>query len=266
MVWMLLSAACTAPPSEEDSVLPPAEESGGAEVILRPDPAWTAEEVDAQLSTLLTWGLPWPTTVLDAMPTLMAGSDGTCPQMNGANMESLMGCTSQAGWYYQGVSIYSEQPSGWVLMGDFYGVDLQGNRAVGGGMIGLQQQQQGNAAVQVAFFTGTWGYPPVQGWLGQTPSASLWIEQAEEGGQRQARIFGGYGIDGIYASFDQVTLSSERCGGAPQGSMSLRDPSGYWYQINFDPGCSGCGTLLWGEEELGQVCPDLAGALERLAP
>ncbi|HNC97997.1 MAG TPA: hypothetical protein PKW90_17840, partial [Myxococcota bacterium] len=54
--------------------------------------------------------------------------------------------------------------------------------------------------------------------------------------------------------------------GAPQGSMSLRDPSGYWYQIDFDPGCSGCGTLLWGEEELGQVCPDLAGALERLAP
>ncbi len=261
---MLFFAACATPPPDADSPVPPVTESGGAELFQRPEPAWSAAEVDQELAALLAWGLPWPATVLQAMPTLMGGSDGSCPQMNGANMETLIGCTSQTGWYYQGVSIYSEQPSGWVLMGDFYGVDPQGNRAVGGGMIGLQQQQQGNAAVQVAFFTGTWGYPPVEGWLGQTPSASLWIEAAEEGGQRQARIFGGYGIDGIYASFDQVTLSSDRCGGAPQGSMSLRDPSGYWYQIVFDPACSGCATLLWGEEEMGEVCPDLAGALERL--
>lgn len=261
---MLFFAACATPPPDAESPVPPVTESGGAELFQRPEPAWSAAEVDQELAALLAWGLPWPAAVLQAMPTLMGGSDGSCPQMNGANMETLIGCTSQTGWYYQGVSIYSEQPSGWVLMGDFYGVDPQGNRAVGGGMIGLQQQQQGNAAVQVAFFTGTWGYPPVEGWLGQTPSASLWIEAAEEGGQRQARIFGGYGIDGIYASFDQVTLSSDRCGGAPQGSMSLRDPSGYWYQIVFDPACSGCATLLWGEEEMGEVCPDLAGALERL--
>ena len=261
---MLFFAACATPPPDAESPVPPVTESGGAELFQRPEPAWSAAEVDQELAALLAWGLPWPAAVLQAMPTLMGGSDGSCPQMNGANMETLIGCTSQTGWYYQGVSIYSEQPSGWVLMGDFYGVDPQGNRVVGGGMIGLQQQQQGNAAVQVAFFTGTWGYPPVEGWLGQTPSASLWIEAAEEGGQRQARIFGGYGIDGIYASFDQVTLSSDRCGGAPQGSMSLRDPSGYWYQIVFDPACSGCATLLWGEEEMGEVCPDLAGALERL--
>ena len=264
MVWTLLLVACTAPPSEEDPVAESAEDSGDAEVILRPDPAWNAEEVEGQLAKILGWGLPWPSTVLNSMPTLMAGSDGNCPQMNGANMESLMGCTSQAGWYYQGVSIYSEQGSGWVLMGDFYGVDPQGNRAVGGGMVGYQQQQQGNATVDVAFFTGTWGYAPVGGWLGQTPSASLWIEQAEEGGQRQARIFGGYGIAGMYASFDHVTLRGDVCDGVAQGSMSLRDPSGYWYQLIFDSECSGCASLMWGEEDLGQVCPDLAGALERL--
>ncbi len=52
-----------------------------------------------------------------------------------------------------------------------------------------------------------------------------------------------------------LVVSPSLCANAPLGVLSVRDPSSVWLDVVFDERCSGCGTVYWADEILGETCP-----------
>ena len=66
-------------------------------------------------------------------------------------------------------------------------------------------------------------------------------------------IDGGTRWSGVDLYFHEMTFDSYTCELYPEGTLSVRDDDGYWYDMTFE--CGNCARLMWGDQDLGEVCP-----------
>lgn len=241
-VWFLL--ACTSESAPDAPVGTYDHEAATA--IARPDPSMDAPALQTTLDDFLALGLPDPVSLKDVFFGLLVGGDSNCPTGAGASITSFSGCTSSKGWTYTGSSVYDEDQGGFRLSADIYVSDPSGRTFGGGGQLGYLFRQDGIGGT----LDGTWGYEDADGWMGKFPSFnySVYYRQSTGAGS----INGGLSMEGVSVEFEELQLSKS-CA-APVGTIHVRDPQGWWYELVLPTDCSGCGPLQWGEEELGTVC------------
>lgn len=251
-MWLL---ACTSPPPSVEDPVP----TETAEQREWPEASWTAEEVASLLASLLSPGIPEPLSLRSSFEGLFQGRDNQCPPGVGYSMTGSAGCTSQSGWFYAGdSSLLEDGGGGFTLACNCYVIDPDGNWFMGGGQLEYIQSQ----GQVIARMDGSWGYEGQAGWLGQSSSFNYSVSIEQE----RIHLQGGLGVPGGVLYFEDLGMAPD-CG--PFGLLKLRDPSGWWYSLDFGRECTGCGELSWGEQDLGPLCLDLEvlnGLGQRLSP
>lgn len=127
-----------------------------------------------------------------------------------------------------------------------------------------------------------WDGPEAQGtWLEDDLSVVnvLYTNRAPDGGTYTALDTSISGVSGVVnaAVFDGLVIYDELraspCPLEPSGTISLRDATGDWYDVDFHgpdsgatamfpPDCDGCGPAYWKGEYIGDVCPDFGPLLD----
>jgi hypothetical protein len=265
MLWLL---ACTADPKSTQTPATDSSDSSGNTVLFeRPAPQWTAEEVESRLISALAGGVPDPVTLIDSYFALIeTATTPDCPTFYGNNMEALPGCRAND-WYWGGVAVLVLEEQQSSMVADFYATRVNEGTGetltyTGGGMTGIihqaNEEMRGGMVV-----TGTWGYPESTGWLQSGISVNITVIIGPDDASPNT-LNGALGIGDSYMSFLGMELDPGAC--APAGTLQLRDPSGYWYDLAFDASCGGCVEVFWGEESLGQSCQGLSEGLMHIIP
>lgn len=243
-------------PSKGDSAYVPDPGSEIAAAAL-PDPAWDAEGVAEQINTTLALGIPDPTTTLHAYQDMWVGSDPDCPMSLGAwsMTEIVTSCDADSGWVYAGVTGYEpgDDEDFW-LMGDGY---IQDGDGVVFTLAGELERVTTDAGWETKM-TGQWQYPASAiPWIAGGTGLALWAALGADGVQ----LDGGYGVNDVNLNFDAVIVGP----GCASGIVWLRDPGGAWYVVTLADTCDACGTVAYGDDELGDVCLNLDSAVIDLA-
>lgn len=263
-----------------------------------PGPTAGAPEFDADaMSTAITDALSAAVgitgaPVLVAYTTVMATADDTCPNYyeNEGNIYWYDQCTTESGSEFSGYSFYYlydnfDAGDGNIYNGaQVYGVaqmwDAEGHElelggsaanlvltAVDGSYTYWYSVVQGSFAWDGAGTEGTWVTP------GMAPDVVLTAVEYPAYDARMFYINGGIsGLGGAYDSvvFDGLTLYNAGVGDCPEepgGMISVRDASGYWYDMTLDgqidtavstraSDCDGCAAVWYQGQEVGEVCAD----------
>jgi hypothetical protein len=151
-----------------------------------------------------------------------------------------------------------------VELWSFQGTVLADSGTVsGGGQAVVIWQQQGSDAVilmnTLGTFEDTSGPLPLQD--GIAPGISLegtWNVKSGYAGT----LSGPVGAGELALDFEELTFTGD-CG-APTGTLRVRDPSSAWWEIVLPDDCTGCGSLSYNGEEMGEACPGagVRGVLE----
>ena len=260
-VGVLLLLACHDPdpdtPTGGDSA--PATDSGAGTgaTFPRPDPPWTAAEVEAEIARVLAYGLPTPAPIFPAYDQILSHTTPACPDRYNNNIESLPACTTDTGWYFNGVTQYTVYEGGTDLMGDVLVYGPGGEAFSGGGSVGYSSFQYGGELWETLYVRGMWYLAGDAGWPGQQPSANVIL--ARRGGD--LILDGGLTLGGSL-SFETL-IFSDAC--PIQGVLGVREPGGYWYLLDYGDACTGCAEVRWGDEVIGESCPPLAGIVAAAA-
>lgn len=224
-----------------------------------PAPALGASGVAAAIDRATASGLPEPLQARETYLGIFAHRDPGCPGGQGTNLPGrFQGCTADSGWLYAGLAEYSGPPEVAViddfhLLGDFNVRDADGRWFIGGGELELDVTRAAGSVTWVGDISGTWSYAAGPGWMqpdGAGGVLRLIVERADPTWSVSAE--GGLtdGAESVHLS--GVRASSALCDGAVSGSISLRDPSGYWYALTAD---CGCGPVTWADgTQLGDAC------------
>ncbi|MFN7144080.1 MAG: hypothetical protein ACK4YP_09905 [Myxococcota bacterium] len=272
--WLLLAAAC-APPAD-----PPVVEEVAADLpippleTVTPTAAWTPEEAVAAVTGALEGEFPSPFLVRESLAGWFRHGDAGCPgegtMMAGPSFE---GCTSEEGWYYLGVGGYveyagvHEDAGPWTeveLMGDMTMLAPDGRSLDVGGHWIITLHELGPA--WHALVNGVWLEPgnPAD-WF--ATGISAWLDYAGsvwEGGHFLT-LDGAMAIRGAVLGFEAVTLGTEGCAETPTGAITVRDPSGGTWSIDFGEACAPCGSVSFeGEPVETEACLALDGLAERI--
>lgn len=252
-------------PAGIDPALPEVEQPA-PEVTIPP------EAVAERITTALGYGFPDVFGMRAVFDGFFMAGDDVCPGPNTYMSDNtLIGCTSQSGWWYLGIGGYEigefEEDENYVLAVGSYG-DMQvlgpagEELAVGGHWIHRDEFRPGRIAWE-GDISGSWsGALTAQGWLDEGFSGWLsyggeHFEDAAEGADT-SWVTGTMAEGDTDLAFEDLTFGGEGCEGYPSGAVKLRDPSGYWYKVDFGETCTGCGALSFGTEDLGQeLCVDL---------
>lgn len=182
---------------------------------------------------------------------------------------SFQGCTADTGWLYAGIAVYGgiedvDFLDDFSLLGDCYIISPDGDWFIGAG--DLAYEVVGDVDIDwTGVITGQWSFPPAGGWMGDGGGSSVLDIHAQlrQGGGWAVTLDGGIHLDGESIRVEALFADSDTCGGEPSGTITLRDPSGYWYAMEAE---CGCGTLTWADgTALGEACVSAAGALATLA-
>lgn len=250
------------PPS--DSGDPPPSDDTAADDLIPPTPPWTADEVRTRLDSVMTGDWPSPAHLRDTYLSAMSHGDAACP---GSTVEltdpstAMEGCTADSGWHYQGNAVYSagETPgstggSQWWISADFRITDPEGHLFMGGGGVSMSHMSAGSSVIWHGQVYGTWRDEAQTGWLGDGLSSVLSMSVGGPPGSLLIELDGGLGGKDNDVYFDQLTLGASGCDGA-SGLIGLHDGVGYWYWMDID--CSSCGSLMYAETDLGEICLSL---------
>ncbi len=206
--------------------------------------------------------MPEPHALRDAWLATMAEGDEVCPGHPtnlGPPSVDEQGCTASTGWHYAGIATYSE--GGWsdgdegqtwfgLFQGDFAITAPDGSAFVGGGTFAYDGLRQDGESGFQGSVEGTFAWPGGAGWLASEASVAL----ALSGDDTTLVLDGGIDV-GTTLAFDELTWGS--CPEQPTGTLSIRDPSGWWYALALEA-CGGCGSLSFGGVDAGEGCVDLA--------
>lgn len=227
-------------------------EDTGASTL--PDPAWGAEEAEAQLELLLQTGLPDPDSLLQTYLDLFSGADPRCPFHDNYSMVGAFdGCTSDLGYLFAGVSTYEATDAGFWLLGDCYILDDQGREFLCAGEL---SREESDGLTRLSL-TGTWGYEgSATPWIAALPSMALWVEHEGD----RTSLDGSYGLGEAYTYASGLRV--ER--GCASGELWLRDPNGGWFTLSLDQSCDGCGSLSYGDQKSDDICIPLSAAVDDL--
>ncbi len=252
ILWVPLLFGCLSEPPYGAAVGTVDSGSPSDETGLQVEPEWTPEQAVAALQVALDAGLPQPWLARDAFLGLIEeGQDEVCPGTTDFDGSKPLGCTSESGYLYAGISEYRENSAGWSLGGDFEIQDPRGNAFHGAGYLFIHGDGHG----QLFEFSGSWSQEGGEGWLDPGRSGMF---QATVGGD-QLELNGGFDLDGAYLHYADVVFQSEP-EQALQGTVGIRDAAGAWWWLELED--DGCGELVFGIEDRGRGCIDLEEPLE----
>lgn len=252
---MLLLLACQ---SEPEKSLPLDTGSMWSDMEM-PAPMWDSAGVEVTITQALSWGIPTAKDVVSVYQSLIISNDPTCPTLYGTDLDALIGCTANNGWIYNGVGSYTPNETGYGMMTDITIISPEGAVFSGGGVLGYQ----GTPNMDAMYVLGTWGWDNGSGWIAQKPSSEIYFQHYRTDEGEKILLNGGLSIAGATLSFEDLQFT-EACQGQPQGTLGIREPTGYWYTLTFSDTCDGCGALMWGDQSLGTACAPLKEAVGAL--
>jgi hypothetical protein len=236
----------------------------------------SADEALAAVPVGLQNGLPDPLGAVGTYLAMMGEGDDTCPGPGDQLIDSqvpLSGCSSGSGYEYAGVSIYltggdlipDGDPSqdAVLLGGDFSIADPAGNTLEIGGQVVWSSVVSDSGTDANADISGTLRYPGGDPWLAAGVSSVLRIQvHVPTTGEPSLALHGGLGTEGVDLWFEKLEMSEKVCPTlAPQGVLSVRDPSGAWWSLDYGTACDGCGTLSFPGQEDQPACLDLTSLI-----
>ena len=256
---------------------PEADDSGwldsGADTAgpLQLTPVWGPDEVKAALDEVLAQGLPEPFTMRSWFFDISHISDGTyaerdCPSQNPTITETEIHsywanvCSSDeyslnGGWYYD--ESYDRSAMNMLAYGlySMRGTWASGERIVTGGSFYMSWEASEEGTRSVLKLGGTFQDEKEDGWLGAGISSGIELAGELNGSVMRANLRGSLGVAGeSFVQFDDVFIDTNACPTGITRDIRVRDPSTIWLRVSFGDTCSECGTLSWGDEELGEVC------------
>jgi hypothetical protein len=219
-------------------------------------PAWelesTPEELVAGLETLLVDGVPSPGPVREHYRELMENGDEAangCPG-NAYTLDDdvVRGCTAESGWFYSGISTWTESEGDgfarWSFTGDLWITSPEDLTYTVAGDATWHQDQLGVSGE----LKGSYQSELVDGWIGAGTSADL-IFAAND---YELTLDGVLGISGVSVNLTEVVWTED----CVQGTIAVRDASALWVTWVLD--CSGCGPVTLDDEVVDdEVCFDL---------
>ena len=227
------------------------------------EPMMTADQVATAISEALTTP-PDPAAINTAYRFLMSQGDSTCPGNEDHITDTwLYGCEAETGYSYAGVSAWIEEfpddmPGTNTLSGvsgDFWIEDPEGNRLEGGG----HSVEVSGDSIWVGEMSGSWRWEGGDPWLVHGFSGRISIEFFPG---LLAQMNGAADINGTHISATDLSLAAS-CDYQPSGSLSLRDPNGGWYTMQFSD-CDPCTSVSFEGEPQGEACVDMDGFIEAL--
>ena len=201
---------------------------------------------------------PDPGPIVDTYIDLMTSGDDTCPGTENVITDTwLYGCVSETGYSYAGITDWTDGETDvgggsahlTVLAGDFWIDTPEGHQLEGGG----HAVRVTNESLWMGELAGSWRWTGGPEWLAYGYSGNLVIEYFQS-------IFiymrGAVDINGTYITAHDLAWYTA-CDGGVEGALSLRDPSGGWYRIEFEA-CTPCGNLSFQGNDMGEVCVDFS--------
>ncbi len=272
MIWLLL--ACTTsdgdPDKNKTDSTTEATLSGDTGPPPLPDitatgakPSLSAEEVAAHLGA--AWATPpHPGEVIDTYAYLMSMGDPECPgDPNNITDVWLYGCTSLSGYSYAGVSqLFFERITTQAFAGDLSGVsgdfwiDTATGATLEGGGHAVMVREEG---IWIGEMAGSWRWDDGSPWLAHGFSGNIWIEFID---YFAIKLRGAADILGTYVAAQDFVLSAY-CDYGPAGKLSLRDPGGGWYTMEF-AGCNPCADVYFEGENIGNACVDMSDFVDAM--
>lgn len=206
-------------------------------------------------------GLPSMLTIGDIYEEMMSWGDENCPvfspYVNGLEGHWVDDCVSSTGTHFLGFSQYfkvgnSLEDNGsqiGSIWGSFETIRANGLSVQIGGMTSIRINRNAENFTQV--FQGTFWAQDADPWL-ETGSQNYMIDGSLTG---KTILTGGIQYPEVVIYFDDLLYHPESCGNGLgiQGTILIRDRSGYWFTTE-RTGCTPCSDLFWGEENLGEFC------------
>jgi len=201
---------------------------------------------------------PDPGPIVDTYIELMAAGDDTCPGTENVITDTwLYGCVSETGYSYAGITDWTDEETDiggqlaqlTVLAGDFWIDTPDGHQLEGGGHAARVK----NNGIWIGAMAGSWRWTAGADWLSYGYSGNLVIESIES---LFISMEGAVDINGTYITAHNLIWYNV-CDGGTEGALSLRDPSGGWYRIEFEA-CTPCGNLTFQGSDMGEVCIDFS--------
>ena len=272
MIWILLACsgavdnsiasktnAAQPIPTSDDTGPPPLPEVTATGAT----PSLTVDEVARLLET--AWSTPPdPSEVVETYAHLMTMGDPFCPgDLYSITDIWLYGCTSETGYSYAGVSesFYERiEQQGFAgdlagVSGDFWIDTNTGSTLEGGGHAVVITDENLWAGEMV----GSWRWDDGSAPLAYGFSGNILIEIVDN---FAVTMRGAADIQGTYVAAKDYMLSA-LCDYGPSGKLSLRDPNGGWYTLNFS-NCNPCTDVYFEGVFLGQTCVDMSGFVDAL--
>lgn len=141
----------------------------------------------------------------------------------------------------------------WSLIGDT--LPDGGDLAAGGQAVVIWDQTDAGVTIEkmdvLGDFEDAAGPRPLQD--GASPAITMsgtWSEKAGFVGVLSGPVGGGETAMDFDVTFEEGCAS-------PVGTVRVRDPSSFWWEITLGDDCSGCGPLTYDGVEEGEACPGL---------
>ncbi|RME26089.1 MAG: hypothetical protein D6798_07355 [Deltaproteobacteria bacterium] len=234
--------------------------------------------LDEVLSAGAVHGLP----VFAAYESYLEHREGTCPSMEDPESEGPYGvwqtdhCETGAGYVFEGFGLYLVDCTDPADNDMEPGVGVDSRGLVSQYRLkapdGAEMEAGGDCSHECRFDVdggvscfdqvgGSYRADGREPWLDVGVEASLFVTHEVGADGRRTTIDGGIGLPAADISFREVEVDWEECDGLATGTVAIRDPSGWWFSLVLSGDCSGYGELWLGDQDLGQICIDLAGTL-----
>lgn len=237
-------------------------------------PAWGADEMDDALARFGAGLHPTGHDLVDAWEFHLAHGTQACPGFDGNLRIAEHSCTTDDGWFFSGIGGYQleESDSRWRMSSGgelrFVGTDdeemvMAGNMALdmssaGSGQWTWDLRQTGGLRATDISEAAEVGF----GGLYLAAGVATVTGQTIEVGS--ATFDGAVGVGDVQLSFTELGLHGPDCGNGASGILSIRDPVGAWWALEYGD-CSECPEVVRFnavEVDPGEICPDAVGALD----
>ncbi len=275
LLVLSLLDACTSTVDDDPVVA-----DGAATAPRHPAAVWTADEAATAMKEAVRFGMPNSSTLVATFRDMLSHGSDACPgpgwQQGGLSYFPVDGCTSDDGYWYQGVGgttiTWLDEDQDGRFDSFLEGMKTDGTMRTPagtlftfGGAVNFEYAgtPEGGGTYE-AEFLGTYKYEDADDlWLASGTSTGMYLDGTLSPTAPPTLVAeGGFTVDGVSVSAQEFTIGGA-CGEKPSGMFGVRDDQGYWYDLTYDEGtCDGCGTVRFddGREELGQACADVSPA------
>lgn len=266
----LLLLGCTSGPGDDSA---PAAEDTVWFATDRPTAVFTPSEVEAEAERAFAEGMIFPFEQprwIDALIEEFADDDGdSCihpvESTETADTWTLFGKVECTGAVHRTYGTWlletsREKPDSSmsrvkvVHLYSFWGETIAtGGLVEGGGAVNMLVEQRGESLAIQSQFGGHFVDSAFDGLLGAGVSGMMNATgtfarlDGFEGTLNGSMAGGGAMVD-----LDGISFTRQCVG--PSGTLSVRDPSGGWWQVDMPDDCGGCGPLSWNGEVVGESC------------